>query len=79
MHREKGRGGRGHSGLENWKEQDVPRGDQYTLMAVWSPGWGFDSWLEGSPCAILRQSLPIAFRAAGVFMDGAAQAKRWVL
>lgn len=34
LHREKGRGGRGHSGLENWKEQDVPRGDQYTLMAV---------------------------------------------
>lgn len=34
LHREKGRGGRGHSGLENWKEQNVPREDQYTLMAV---------------------------------------------
>lgn len=44
-----------------------------------SPGWGFDSWLEGGSSAILRQSLPIAFRAAGVFMDGATQAKRWVL
>lgn len=31
LHREKGRGGRGHSELENWKEQDVTRGDQYTL------------------------------------------------
>lgn len=48
---EKGEGAGGHSGLEKWKEHDVSREDQ-------SPGWGFDSWLEGGPCAALKRSLP---------------------
>lgn len=70
LHEEKGKDGEGHSALENWKEQDVPGKDQDT------PGWDLDSWLEGGPSAILRQSLPIAFRATGVFSDGVTQTER---
>lgn len=46
---EQGKGRGDDSGLENWKEQDVPRKDQD--IPVPSPGWDFDSWLEGNPCA----------------------------
>lgn len=44
--------------------------EKTTTLSWWSPGWGFDSWLEGGPCAILRQNLPIAFRATGMGVHG---------
>lgn len=31
---QKGEGGGGHSGLENWKEQDVSRENQHISLAV---------------------------------------------
>lgn len=52
---QKGEGGGGHSGLENWKEKGVSRENQHISVAVW--GGGPSKRLEGSPCAILRACL----------------------
>lgn len=70
LHGQKARGGGGPSRLGRSK---MSLGKTSTFL--WqSSGCGFDSWLEGGPCATLRQSLPIALKAAGVFSDGATQA-----
>lgn len=52
---QKGEGGGDHSGLENWKEQDVSRENHPISLAVW--GGGPSRRLEGSPRAILRACL----------------------